>query len=422
MPYNILLIVLSLSVVLLFVAILQLMREKRHNLYLIDSLKRERERNRSYIEDLDNLLALLTRFQELGMAHTKVDDLENFCKLIVDYSTELLNTKMGSLMLIKKATNELEIVAARGLSDDVVDHTHMNIGEGISGRVAQEGKPIFCENIERDVRFMRHSKEKYASNSFITVPLKVKQKVIGVLNVNSKKTGRKFNQRDMRMLSILGDQAAVAIENIQLYNDLKEMYLGTIQTLAQAIDEKDPYSKGHTKRVAEYAVQIAKKMNLPQKLVRNIEYAALIHDIGKIGIKDSVLNKPARLSDAEYETIKKHPRIGERILAPVEFLTNVAPLVLYHHEHYDGNGYMEGLKGEEIPVGARILNAADSYEAMTSNRPYSKGMSKEKAIEELKDKSGSQFDPAVINAFLNILEENDPSEDTDNGTTLNEAL
>jgi len=380
-------------------------RKYRHNSQLIENLEEERELSRSYIEDLDNLLSMLTRFQEIGMSYTKDNDLQNFCRLIVEYSTDLLNTKMGSLMLKNKSLNKLEIISARGLSEDVINSTKIPVGEGIAGRVAQEGKAIYCEDIENDVRFMRNSRIKYASSSFISVPLKVKNKVIGVLNVNSKKKEKRFTQRDLKLLSILADQAAVAIENIQLYNDMKNMYLGTIQTLAQAIEAKDPYTRGHTDRVAKFAVKIALRMDLPPKLVRNIEYAALIHDIGKIGIKDSVLTKPSKLSESEYESVKKHTKIGEQILAPVEFLTNVAPLVLYHHEHFNGEGYMEGLKGEEISLGARILNVADSFEAMTSERPYSKGRSLESAMQELKDKSGIQFDPRVVEVFLEILEE-----------------
>jgi HD-GYP domain-containing protein (c-di-GMP phosphodiesterase class II) len=380
------------------------MRERRNNKRLIKDLKREKVKSKKYIEDLDNLLITLTRFQEMALAYSRVEDLEHLCNLIVEYATDLLQARMGSLMLINKISNMLEIVAAKGLEDEVVRATRMQMGEGIAGRVALEGKAIYCEDIEKDVRFMRHARIKYASKSFVSVPLKVKDKVIGVLNVNNDRQSKRFSERDIKLVSILAEQAAIAIENIQLYGNMKEMYLGTIHTLAKAIDAKDPYTRGHAERVAKYAAKIAREMDLPHKLVRNIEFAALIHDIGKIGVKDSVLSKPGKLSDSEYETIKKHPLIGEQILAPVEFLTNVAPLVLYHHEHYDGEGYLEGLKGEEIPVGARIINAADAYEAMLSDRPYSRGMTMDEAMKELQDKSGSQFDPGVVKAFLRILE------------------
>lgn len=379
-------------------------KEKIKNTHSIEAIDEEKKKSKKYVEDLDNLFLMLTRFHEMGVQYSDVDDVKDISNLIVEYTTDMLDTKIGSLMLINKNTNTLEIIAARGLSEEVIKVTQIHIGEGIAGLVAREGKTIYCEDIENDVRFMRNSKVKYSSKSFVAVPLKIKNKVIGVLNINSKRKGKQFSQMDIKLLDILANQAAVAIENIQLYKDMKGMYVGTIMTLAKAIDAKDPYTKGHSERVMKFAVEIAKEMKLPEKLVSNIEFAALIHDIGKIGVKDNVLDKPSRLSDSEYDIIKKHPVIGEQIIAPIEFLTNIAPLILYHHEHYDGSGYLEGLKGEEIPIGARILIVADAFEAMISERPYSKSMTTEEAIDELKDKSGSQFDPEVVKAFLRVLE------------------
>ncbi|MGM0441153.1 MAG: HD domain-containing phosphohydrolase [Elusimicrobiota bacterium] len=338
------------------------------------------------------------------MSYTKMDDLEKLCNLIVEYATNILQTETGSLMLVDKTTNKLKIVASRGLSREIVESTEMDIGEGIAGRVAEKGNPIYCSDIEKDVRFMRSSKVHYVSKSFIAVPLKVKDKVIGVLNVNSKEKNNHFGEKDKRLINILADQAAAAIENINLYRDMKDMYIGTIKTLAEAIDAKDPYTRGHAERVTKYSVAIAKEMDLDKKLLRNIEFAALIHDIGKIGIKDNILFKPGKLTDSEYEKIQQHPKIGEQIISPVEFLINVAPLVLYHHEYYNGQGYPEGLKGKEIPIGARILTVADSFEAMISDRPYKKGFSIEEAVEELKSCKGEQFDPEVVEAFLKVLE------------------
>ncbi|MEA3506562.1 MAG: GAF domain-containing protein [Elusimicrobiota bacterium] len=402
----------SVIVILVIILILYIKERRQRENYIAD-LKKAREDNDGYVDDLDNLLAMLTRFQEFGMSYTKAEDIKKLYNLIIEYAADLLNTDMGSLMLVDKKTNRIEIVAAKGIAENVVKTTSMSVGEGIAGRVVQEGKPIYCEDIENDVRFMRSSRVKYSSKSFIAVPLKVKNKVIGVLNINSKAKNKAFSPRDIRLINILADQAAVAIENIQLYSNMKEMYIGTIKTLAEAIDAKDPYTRGHSDRVAEIATGIAKRMRLPQKLVRNIEFAALIHDIGKIGIKDSILLKPGRLSESEYEIIKRHPQIGEQIIAPIEFLTSVAPLVLYHHEYYNGDGYVEGLKGEEIPIGARIINVADSYEAMTSDRPYHKKMPKEEALAELRNESGKQFDPRVVEVFLDMMNEEEQESESE---------
>ena len=282
----------------------------------------------------------------------------------------------------------------------------MKIGEGIAGRVVSTGKYIFVENIETDVRFLRpNDEERYTSKSFISVPLKIKSKVIGVLNINSPKNKKQFNDRDLKLITILADQAAMRLDNIELFNNLQSFYFEMVQTLARAIDAKDAYTYDHADRARKYAKAIAIKMNLPYTIVRNIEYAALMHDIGKIGIADNILLKKEKLTEQEVKILRTHPTIGYKILSPVKFLSPVAPMVLYHQEWYDGSGYPEGLAKEEIPLGARIVAVIDAYDAMTSNRPYRKALDAEKAIEELCKCSGKQFDPKIVNIFVEILKE-----------------
>ncbi len=392
------------TLTLLIISLIFYIEEKSRRSELESRLRQVQKESQNNIDNLNNIISMLTHFQDVSMSYSRTDDLDKLCDLIVKYATSIANTETGSLMLVDKTTNKLKIVASKGLSDKVKNNTVLEIGEGIAGRVARDGKPVYCEDIEKDVRFMRSSKVNYNFKSFIGIPLESKDKVVGVLNISSRTTKKRFNKTTKKMLNILSDQAAVAIENIKLYRGMKDMYIGTIKTLAEAIDVKDPYTRGHAERVTKYAVAIAGEMNLSKKLIRNIEYAGLIHDIGKIGIKDSVLLKPNKLTAEEYRQIKKHPLIGEQIISPIEFLINVAPLVLYHHEHYNGKGYPEGLKEKAIPMGARILNVADSFEAMVSDRPYNKGMSLDKAVKELKKCRGEQFDPEVVGAFLKIIE------------------
>ncbi len=375
---------------------------KKRSLRLINELKEAREQLQHYADNLNNLISMLVGIHEFGVEATSFYDMDKVCQVVVANACRLLRTGIGSLMLLNKENNLLEIEAAQGLPPDVIKSS-VRIGEGVAGLVAKLGEPIFCEDIETDPRFQRENRMQYNSKSFVSVPLKVKDRVIGVLNINNKESGHPFNQRDLRLLTILADQAAITIENVQLYQDMRNLYIGTIKTLAHAIEAKDPYTRGHAERVTQYAVAIAEEMALPKTLIRNIETAGLIHDIGKIGIKDEILTKQGKLSSVEYEVIKTHPLIGERIVRPIGFLENVTPLILYHHERYDGKGFLEGLKGKEIPLGSRILNVADAYDAMITDRPYRKAMSKEKAQEELKRCSGSQFDPEVIEAFLRVL-------------------
>ncbi|MFH1283081.1 MAG: HD domain-containing phosphohydrolase [bacterium] len=361
----------------------------------------------SYIESLnkiDNLIMMLISIHEFGMTTLGMSSRDELTKSILDSASRLVHAEMGSLMLLERETRELVIVVAKGLPRGVVTQTRVAIGEGIAGKVAQMGKAIHVEDIESDPRFLRTNLERYGSKSFISVPLRVKSRVIGVLNINSNSSDRIFDERDLKLLTILADQAAITLENFDLYENLQQFYLEMVQTLARAIDAKDSYTHEHADRAKYFAGEVARELNLPEQIVRHIEYAALMHDVGKIGIDEKILNKTGQLSPEEVKVIRKHPAIGNRIIAPVAFLAPVAPMVLYHQEWYNGQGYPDGLAGEEIPLGARIVAIIDAYDAMTSDRPYRKALKKEFAVTELKKYAGIQFDPKVVEAFLRVLE------------------
>lgn len=207
-----------------------------------------------------------------------------------------------------------------------------------------------------------------------------------------------------RQNTLLAKRIEDSTKNVsRLYEDLRSTYLRTIKVLAQAIDARDHYTHSHSENVATIAVAIAEEMRLPVKEIELIREACELHDLGKIGIEDNILSKPSGLTEEERDEIKKHPLIGVRILEPLTFLNGVIELVKQHHERYDGLGYPEGRRGEDILLGARIINIADSYEAMRSARSYRKiPLSKEQAIEEIKRNSGKQFDPKIVEAFLKI--------------------
>ena len=370
--------------------------------YKINSVEEKLQLNTM---DIDNLIMMWASIHEFGVTATGLLSKEEVSQTVVDTACSIIHSDLASLMLIN-SDNELYIISSKGLSEKVIKETKMKIGEGIAGRVASTGKYIFVENIETDVRFLRpNDEERYVSKSFISVPLKIKTKVIGVLNINSPKNKKQFNDRDLKLITILADQAAMRLDNIELFNNLQSFYFEMVQTLARAIDAKDAYTYDHADRARKYAKEIAIKMNLPYTIVRNIEYAALMHDIGKIGIADNILLKKEKLTEKESKILRTHPTIGYKILAPVKFLAPVAPMVLYHQEWYDGSGYPEGLAKEEIPLGARIVAVIDAYDAMTSNRPYRKALPIDKAVEELYNGAGKQFDPKIVDTFIEILKE-----------------
>ncbi|MBC8499519.1 MAG: HD domain-containing protein [Candidatus Atribacteria bacterium] len=196
----------------------------------------------------------------------------------------------------------------------------------------------------------------------------------------------------------------LARRSFELYTKMRKVYLDTIRALAAAIDAKDPYTKGHSERVAEMSVALAQELNLSDRDTENIEYTALLHDIGKIGIADSILGKKGSLTSQEFDKIKEHTIMGANIIEPIDFLKNSYSAIYHHHEKYNGEGYPDGIKSEDIPILARIIAVADAYDAMGSDRPYRKKLNKDKILQELKDQSGKQFDPEVVKALISVLD------------------
>jgi len=196
----------------------------------------------------------------------------------------------------------------------------------------------------------------------------------------------------------------LARRSFELYTKMRRVYLETIRALAAAIDAKDPYTKGHSERVAKTSVALAQELNLSDRDIENIEYTALLHDIGKIGIADNILGKNSSLTNEEFDKIKEHTVMGAKIIEPVDFLKNSYKAIYHHHEKYNGKGYPDGLKEKDIPLLARIIAVADAYDAMSSDRPYRKKLNKDKILKELKDQSGKQFDPEVVKALISALD------------------
>jgi len=196
----------------------------------------------------------------------------------------------------------------------------------------------------------------------------------------------------------------LARRSFESYTKMRKMYLETIRALVAAIDAKDTYTKGHSERVTQTSVALARELNLHEREIDNIEYAALLHDIGKIGIDERILGKNDGLTGKEFERIKEHTIIGAKIIEPVDFLKDSYKAIYHHHEKYNGKGYPDGLKSEDIPILARIIAVADAYDAMGSDRPYRKKLNKNKILKELKDQSGKEFDPEVVKALISVLD------------------
>jgi len=238
--------------------------------------------------------------------------------------------------------------------------------------------------------------------SHIRAPLIVKGNVTAVLSIGSKSPSA-FTPENLSTLEKIASQIGVALENARLVTDLDELFMGTVRALASAIDAKSPWTRGHSDRVTQYALSIAREMGLEEIALKDIELAGLLHDIGKIGTYESILDKLGKLTDEELKVMRQHPVKGAEILAPIKQMQKLIPAIKYHHEFYDGNGYPDGIRGEEIPLYARILTVADTVDAMHAERPYRKGRHRDVIVEELKRCSGTQFDPNVVEAFLKTI-------------------
>jgi response regulator RpfG family c-di-GMP phosphodiesterase len=240
--------------------------------------------------------------------------------------------------------------------------------------------------------------------SLVSVPLRMKTRLLGWIGVASFTRQKRFNEGQRKLLSIVGSRAAAAIENARLYEDLRATFQQTIQGLARAIDKMDRYTAGHSERVAIYATYLATKLGLPAEMIEIVRQSALMHDIGKIGCVMN-LNKPGKLTPEEYEIFKRHPGYGRDILEPIKFLHPLIPGVHLHHERWDGRGYPIGLRGNDVPIIARIISVADTYDAMTSDRAYRRALPHEVAVGEIEGCSGAQFDPEVARSFTEGLED-----------------
>jgi len=350
---------------------------------------------------MDNFLKKVLKFSALINSSL---DFAEIRKRSIEAIMELLNCEAGSLLFYDEEKKELYFDVALGEKAEHIKTIRLKLGQGIAGWVAEHRKPLIINDVQNDPRFFKGADKKsgFVTRNMVCVPVEVKNKLVGVIQAINKKEGD-FTEEDEELLIGLSHQIAVAIENARLYNELKETFFNVVFALADTIEKRDPYTGGHTKRVMTYSMAIGEEMGLPKEQLELLKLSAILHDIGKIGIRDEVLLKQSRLTKEEYETIKKHTIYGEEILKHIKQMRDVIPGVKYHHERPDGKGYPEGLKGEQIPLIARIIAVADTFDAMVTDRPYRKGLPFEKAIEELKRCSGTQFDPEAVEAFIRVF-------------------
>ena len=331
------------------------------------------------------------------------EQLHEMLELIVRMIAELLSAKRVSLMLLDKDRSELFIKMSFGIEEWVVENTRVKIGEGIAGKVAATGEPLLIANIEENEIYTAPNAPQYDTTSLVSVPLRVHDVIVGVMNVNNKTNGQPFDRDDLNLLISFGERISRALERVRVVEDSNLFLQDTIEAFKRILDNQT--KTRIIEQAIDHAVKIARKMNLPEKEVSVVQYVASVHDIGMTEISDEILNKALNLTNEEMRAIQRHPERGAELIRPLEFVEAVSNIILYHHERWDGRGYPMGLKGEEIPIGGRILAVIDAFQSMTIGRPYKHRMAVDRAVQELFDCAGTQFDRDVVEAFASVLVE-----------------
>ena len=329
--------------------------------------------------------------------------LNQICSAVVQ-----LGYRMVWVGLLNESAREIIPIAQAGfengyLSSEEIKFNDSPLSQGPTGRAIKSRQHVVQNNILADPRYApwRDNAVKRGYRSSAAFPIIEEDEVVGVLNVYN--VYDEFPDKDIAFLQSFVNLCASYIKNSELLENIQELFLGTVNALSETITAKSQWTKGHLDRVKKIAADIGKAMGMNKRDLKQLELASLLHDIGKIGTYEAILNKPAGLTEDEFSLIKLHADKGAEMLSTIKQLREIVPLIKYHHERYDGKGYPEGLKGEEIPVMSRILCVADAVDSMLVDRPYRKGMAMREIVKELSRESGSQFDPLVINAFLKTL-------------------
>ena len=333
---------------------------------------------------------------------------------------DLLNTlilsvvgqlRVGSACLFltdeRETPSWLEASTHKGIKEELVRAIRFDYrGSFIQALLPQEGeeaRPARISDFENDPALASTIGPLHAAGLTLVSPVLMKDRLSAILAVGEKVNGHDFHSADLEMLKALSESAGIAIENARLFQDLQEAYVSTVRLLVSRIEEKDPYTHGHTERVAGYAVGIAKELGFRAEEVQRIQFGAFLHDIGKVHTQDNILHKPGALTDEEWRLVKAHPVRGAEMIRGVKFLERVTDMVRHHHERVDGRGYPDGLVGDQISVGAKIVNVADAFDAMTTDRPYRAGLTVEQAIGQMTQKAGTQFAAEIVTVFVDGL-------------------
>lgn len=335
------------------------------------------------------------KIKEIGTANLILQKLnqatssEELFNILVNLAGEVTDCDEAHFCFLTQEMQEHAIISSYFKDESKITADNDWLTKNIIKKVADDGMPC---RIKGD----------NGNSSIIGIPLKIKSKIFGILTADIRNGQNSFREKDIYFLNFLAEKASSLVENLALYENLYENLFSTLYAFVETIEARDPYTKQHSAMVSKYAMTIAKACNCEQEEISKLNVIGLLHDIGKIGIPDNILLKPGRLTEQEFEVIKKHPIIGSNIIGHLGMWTEEQKIIRHHHERFDGTGYPDGLKGQEIPLLSRILSVADVFDALTTDRAYRQKMPVDVAVKIIRENAGSQFDSDIVNVFLEL--------------------
>ncbi len=370
-------------------------------------LKEEAEKGKKLLKINQELQEKIREVETINLILQKMDQTassKDLFNTLVNLSGKITSCDEAHLCFFVQGMKDYQVITSYYKNEEKKDSGSICVEKSIVEKVANDCIPHLI-------------RKKNGDGSIIAIPLKIKSKVFGVLISIIKDEKYSFKEKDLYFLNFLTEKASFTIENLALYENIYENLFSTLYAFVVTIEARDPYTKMHSANVSRYAMSIAESYGCSEEDVEKLNISGNLHDIGKIGVPDNVLLKPGKLTNEEFEIIKKHPIIGSNIIGHLGMWTDEQSIIRHHHERFDGNGYPDGLKGEKIPLLSRIIAVADVYDALTTDRSYRKKMSNDVAVNIIKENAGSQFDSKIVDIFLELHSQEKLRSDSANNVT-----
>jgi putative nucleotidyltransferase with HDIG domain len=377
----------------------------QRNIVLSAEVEHEREEtarlSRSVRRNVLSMRTLLKVSDDLNRSFQSDEMIKAACLTLLG---ELRVSSVAIFGVERENSSDFKLLAVRGFSAQKFYDLAIGRKTKFIGMFERDSRP---HKIARnsDTRWVKNLPDLRLAVFEYAVPITVKGQLKGVIFTGPKLAGDEYSQYDLDIMSFIANSIGIGMENTRLMNQLQVTYVATLRSLISILEAKDRYTKGHTERVASYSMALANRLSLDPDVLRRILFGSLLHDIGKMGLRDDIINKPGPLTPEEWEQMRAHPVVGAAIVEKMEFLTGAVEIVRHHHESWNGRGYPDGLAGEDIPLVARIVTVADSFDAMTTDRPYRRALTIEEAVHRLEENAGVQFDAALVKVFVSYVRE-----------------